>query len=227
MRTAHLPALLLLLASVPPASAADLSKIDRTLKDEPKVQTRSPQYCLLVFGPEAKTRIWLVHDGDVMHVFDSPDGKATKKWRQVKGSHGFYSLGDVWEVDGKTRHRNLHVRIGERPYVWLNVEGMGRMRAGWDRNGKLAFASSAKEAPVIHFNGPVTMDLFREQEPFRSGAHECLNVVVGMRGVGPGTFATIDCSAYPKNGWPTAVIEFPAKKEGDKPIAVPVTLSDD
>jgi hypothetical protein len=44
------------------ALAADLSKIDRTIKKEPKYKGK-PKYCLLVFGPEAKTRIWLVLDG--------------------------------------------------------------------------------------------------------------------------------------------------------------------
>jgi hypothetical protein len=41
-----------------PAMAADLSKIDRTLAKEPKYQSKA-KYCLLVFGPQAKTRVWL------------------------------------------------------------------------------------------------------------------------------------------------------------------------
>jgi len=40
------------------SSGADLTKIDRSIKKEPAYQGE-PKYCLLVFGPEAKTRIWL------------------------------------------------------------------------------------------------------------------------------------------------------------------------
>jgi hypothetical protein len=37
------------------ANAADLSKVDRTIKKEPTYKGK-PQYCLLAFGPEAKTK---------------------------------------------------------------------------------------------------------------------------------------------------------------------------
>src|SRR3954471_2091261 len=97
MRTDQLLFAPLLLLAAVPANAADLSKIDRTLKDEPKYATKTPKYCLVAFGPEAATRVWLVRDGDVLHVLDSPDGKAAKRWRQVKGSYNSFSPGAVWE----------------------------------------------------------------------------------------------------------------------------------
>src|SRR5215217_3380411 len=102
MRPSHLfPAMLLVVAGLTPASAADLSKIDRSLKDEPTYHTDSPKHCLLVFGQDARTHVWLVHDGDVMHVYASPDGKATKAWRQVRAVSGsYFRLGDVWEDGG-------------------------------------------------------------------------------------------------------------------------------
>jgi hypothetical protein len=36
----------------------------RLFKKEPRYQSHSPGYCLLLFGPDAKTRVWLVLDGD-------------------------------------------------------------------------------------------------------------------------------------------------------------------
>jgi hypothetical protein len=42
-----------------------LSGVDRTLTREPAYRSGS-RYCLLVFGPEAKTRVWLVQDGDIL-----------------------------------------------------------------------------------------------------------------------------------------------------------------
>src|SRR5262249_52343492 len=142
MRPSHLlPAALLVAAGLTPASAADLTKIDRTLKDEPTYNTKSPTYCLLVFGQEAATRVWLVRDGDVMHVLASPDGKAAKKWRQVKAQYTSFALGDVVAEDGKTRYKNLRFNANTRyPRFFVMVDGR-RQSAGWDRRGKLEFAA--------------------------------------------------------------------------------------
>ena len=40
------------------AQAVDLTKIPRVIAKEPAYQGK-PKYCLLVFGPEAKHRVWL------------------------------------------------------------------------------------------------------------------------------------------------------------------------
>jgi hypothetical protein len=220
-----LSAALLVAVGLTPASAADITKIDRTLKDEPKYTTPTPTYCLLVFGPEAKTRIWLVQDGDILHVLDSPDGKAPKRWRQVKGSYGTFAVGDVREDGGQTIYKNLRY-LSRAPYnkLWVVVEGK-RQIAGSDRSGKLEFAKTASAAPIVHFNGPLTLDLFFDQEPLRTGNSE-LTAVVGTPGVGPGTFAMLFTDAYPKGKWPTAHMELPAK-EGGKPIVMKVTLAEE
>ncbi|HEV3256231.1 MAG TPA: hypothetical protein VG013_05070 [Gemmataceae bacterium] len=77
MRFLRLPLLCLALLSwAAPASPADLSKIDRSIKQEPAYQGK-PTYCLLVFGPEAKTRAWLVVDGDVLYIDRHADGDLT------------------------------------------------------------------------------------------------------------------------------------------------------
>lgn len=228
MRTAHFSfAALLLLAGIPTAGAADLALIDRTLIDEPIYQTATPTYGLLVFGREAKTRVWLVHDGTTLHINDSPDGVAAPRWRKVIGSGTNFTIGDIVEDGGKIRHTRLYFRVNPvRPMLWVNIDGVGLQRAGWDREGKFAFAATAEEAPVIHFNGPATMDLFRDQGAFRPGDTGSLDVVVGTPGIGPGTFAAYTCSAYPKGAHPRAVIEFPPHKPGG-PLVSRIALDDD
>src|SRR5262245_7872130 len=71
-----------------PVYAADLSKIDRKIGKEPAYESQSkPKYCLVVFGPEAKTRVWLVLDGDVLYVDRNGDGDLTgEDERILKGS---------------------------------------------------------------------------------------------------------------------------------------------
>ena len=49
----------------PQVSGGDLAKIERSIKKEPAYKS-TPRYCLLVFGPEADKRVWLVLDGDVL-----------------------------------------------------------------------------------------------------------------------------------------------------------------
>jgi hypothetical protein len=64
---------------VPAATAdADLSKLDRTIKKEPEYRTKSPRYCLLVFGPEARTKVWLVLDGDSLYIDRNGNGNLTE-----------------------------------------------------------------------------------------------------------------------------------------------------
>ena len=48
-------------------SPTDLSKIDRTIRKEPAYKGK-PEYALLVFGPDAKKRVWVVRDGDVTEM---------------------------------------------------------------------------------------------------------------------------------------------------------------
>jgi hypothetical protein len=42
------------------------------------VYRQPPRYCLLVFGPGAKTRVWLVLDGDVLYADRNGDGDLTQ-----------------------------------------------------------------------------------------------------------------------------------------------------
>jgi hypothetical protein len=59
------------------AWGADLTKIDRKIAKEPVYQNK-PKYCLIVFGPEAKFRAWLVRDGKVLYVDTKGNGDLTE-----------------------------------------------------------------------------------------------------------------------------------------------------
>jgi len=62
--------------------AADLTKIDRKIAKEPAYQSK-PRYCLLVFGPVAKTRVWIVLDGDTLYVDRNGNGDLTEEGEKV------------------------------------------------------------------------------------------------------------------------------------------------
>src|SRR5712692_6505008 len=86
-----LVAAVLLLA--PLARAADLAKVERKIAKEPAYQTKTPRYCLLVFGLDAKTRVWLVLDGDVLYVDRNGNGDLNEENEKIV-------LGDCREFPG-------------------------------------------------------------------------------------------------------------------------------
>jgi hypothetical protein len=107
--------ILLLLLFVPwaaPASGADLSAIPRTIAKEPVYQTKAPRYCLVVFGPEAKTRVWLVVDGDTLYVDRNGSGDLTEAGKKVSlpgpaDKARVFQAGEV--TDGTLKHTGLTV----------------------------------------------------------------------------------------------------------------------
>jgi hypothetical protein len=104
---------LLLAAAMLPATAAaaDLAKIDRTLRKEPAYKN-APKYCLLVFGPKADFHVWLVQDGDVLYVDRNGNGDLTDKDDQVKAKNagGDFHMFEAGSVsDGTLTHTGLAV----------------------------------------------------------------------------------------------------------------------
>jgi hypothetical protein len=76
-------ATLLLILSPLAAWAVDLAKIERTAIKLPEMRSDAVEYCLLVFGPEAAKRVWLVHDGDVLYVDRNSNGDLTEPNERV------------------------------------------------------------------------------------------------------------------------------------------------
>src|SRR5713226_9808185 len=72
----------------------DLTKIERKILSEPEYVAKKQQYCLLVFGPEAKHRVWLVHDADILYVDRNGDGKLNQIGERLVGDHsGRFKVG--------------------------------------------------------------------------------------------------------------------------------------
>ncbi len=118
------------------AGAADLSKIDRTIAKEPAYKNK-PKYCLLVFGQHAKTRVWLVQDGDVLYVDRNANGDLTDKEERVAlkpGSKDYhvFEAGDI--RDGKLTHTKLTVSHGLASAEYVgNAKEMERIKSQGDK----------------------------------------------------------------------------------------------
>jgi hypothetical protein len=79
-------ALLVLMTAGQPAAGVDLSKVERRVVREPVYETGKPKCCLLVFGPQAKTRVWLVLDGKALFADRTGKGDLTGPEKRLQGS---------------------------------------------------------------------------------------------------------------------------------------------
>jgi hypothetical protein len=150
------------------AASSGLPTFDRKLVKEPKY-SQAPKYFLLVFGPEAKTSIWCVLDGNkILYVDRNGNGDLTEGDERLvlNEEEKQFLVGDITEKDGKTRHRNLRVQPltgraqkGSDGYVMIDVEIRGRymMFTTIEMNPAMA---RPQDAPVRHLGGPLSVDLF-------------------------------------------------------------------
>ncbi len=115
------------------AEVLDLTRVDRSLPREPAYKA-TPGYCLLVFGPKARQRVWLVLDGDTLYVDRNGNGDLTEKgervavppWQPVRGQPAVVAerrieAGDL-HVGGLTHARLVVMQTRYRRRITPAVE---------------------------------------------------------------------------------------------------------
>jgi hypothetical protein len=124
-----LPLLFLCILFSPQLHAADLTKIERSIRKEPNYQSKTPRYCLLVFGPEAKKHVWLVLDGKTLYVDLNGNGDLTEQGEKFAAKKGLDTLNeDVFDVEeirvGARTHKNLTLIVRKVDYLVGNYPEM-------------------------------------------------------------------------------------------------------
>lgn len=236
MRVLHPPLMLLLLPVA--VQATDLSKVDRTIRKEPAYKAK-PQYCLLVVGPKAQDRVWLVQDGPTLFVDRNGNGDLTEKGERFEAKSGSSNFTEYPPVEldlkgGKYRLEFVDCTLSSEagaqhlPRITLTCSDKKAYGAWGDETGPLTLAGSAKEAPVLHFGGPLQMG-FEVQHPLvKKGADAYeLSVGVGTQGLGTGSFVHLKYwnDAVPEKSQPSAVLEFPSGP-GKPPVRVETVLKE-
>jgi hypothetical protein len=207
------------------AGAVDLSKIERQIAKEPSYASKNVKYCLLVFGPEAEKRVWLAWDGKDLHVDCNGNGVLTDEGEKIAGPRRppeedeNIQLSPV-ALSAFGSRCTLEVAL-EKETCFLTLEGEGMHR----HYASPKLAGTAAKAPIVHFNGPLTMAL-SERELFCSDKPSELFAVVGTPGLGEDSFASIGHSAVPEKAHPTAELEFPAASADAKPLRVTIELAE-
>ena len=100
--------------------AVDLTRLDRTIRKEPAYHA-VPRYALLVIGPRAEYRAWLVVDGDdVAYVDRNGDGDLTEPGERVDLDR---EATDRIKLGGSDAYKAMHVfPLGEVAGTKLNFQ---------------------------------------------------------------------------------------------------------
>src|SRR5262245_39338857 len=227
------------------APAAELMKVERAIRKEPAYKTKDPRYCLLVFGPKADYRVWLVLDGNTLYVDRNGNGDLTEPGESTTPEEGntdpcSFKPITIFRPDGKTEEELSFALYGWFDYKAgkdtasvspsVSVWWEGRWFGCWgDETGPCVWGRKPEDAPVLHVGGPLRMGFETRAEYAleRKGAGEFeLKVGVGTKGLGKGAFVHLSYArgAIPEGVYPTADLEFPSKTPGGKPVQVRAVL---
>jgi hypothetical protein len=213
--------------------------IERTIVREPVYRHR-PRYCLLVFGPEARTRVWLVLAGDRLYVDRNGNGDLTEGGECVRKEATpwdgritvDFTVGSICAAGGESVYRGIALQEivedgGPMAFVFARHRGR-RCYTGRDASGRLRFGATPGAAPIVHIGGPLRMGLATRERSapvrFVRGAVTELCASVGTPGLGAGTFLALRYVHVPADKHPVAEVEFPRRGAGGPPIQVRVAL---
>lgn len=122
------------------ADAADLSKVDRSVGKWPKLN--APKYCLLVFGPDAKARSWLIQDGDTLYVDRKGDSDLTAPECRVEAKQkdktfvsfeaGKLAIGGLTHDDLTVTQMRIDEDLAGSPEEFQRLKGAGSEAWVWN-----------------------------------------------------------------------------------------------
>ena len=174
-------------------------------------------------GPEAKTRVWMVLDRskpdapyDVLYADLNANGDLREaeeriagetEWIAGGGANARFALPDFKDPATGDKHTQFRLEIyhnSGRPMYMLELKWKGTlpMRGGYPEDGTagyMRFAESAKEAPIIWFNGDGPLRFQRwYSDRLRIGKEDDLRLFLGQQGVGRSTFCAFSTHVLPE-----------------------------
>jgi hypothetical protein len=155
-------ALVVGLGLVGACSAADLAKVSRTIAKEPTYKSKSPEYLLLAFGPDASERVWIVRDGNTLYVDRNGNGDLTDPGEAIQAKkrdggdpdmdgRGF-DVGEI-TVGGRT-HKGLVVGTGPLAAMTEELRNQPHARELLKADPKTQIATLTLEVQHPTLRGP-------------------------------------------------------------------------
>jgi hypothetical protein len=211
--------------------AADLTRIDPGIGKEPRYQSTSPKYCLLVFGPETKTRVWLILDGDTLYVDRNSNGDLTEEDERVQGDGKQFNAGEIANRAGKAKYDHLRLQWLEPPekqerLCMVSLE----VRDKYRQYGCVHFSDRPQDAPVLFFDGPLTMGCADSDKQALNLAAKGSQINAWIETPSPekqrgGTVFLEHSKGVPCDVHPMATIEFPNQDPKGEPLTITAVLN--
>jgi hypothetical protein len=210
------------------SGAVDYSKIDRAIKKEPAYQSKSPKYALLLFGPEAAVRVWVVLDGETIYLDRNADGDLTGTTKRFAKDSDCKDI-EIADPDGKTRYLIKgvsHFTEGKPETTQLMVSVTIQGPITYQQYCDVAVQDSPQKANLAHFHGPLTMEPRKiswklpPKLALRSGENPVdLPGNVGTMNEKYGCWVVVRThnskgGTFPKEIFPVVDVEFPPKTPG-------------
>jgi hypothetical protein len=236
------------LLAAAPAGAFDLSKVERKIVKEP-IYKHKPKYALLVFGPEAKLRVWAVMDGPTLYLDRNGDGDLTATDEHFETEADCKNI-ELADPDGKTKYlitavqsdytvftevaRKRRAAEGIPPQLTVNVDIKGPV--GYRQYCDAQMRDDPRKSAIAHFHGPLTMGpvtIYWKLPPdlvLHTGAKpRDLSGYAGTMSAEHGCWVVVRSDVggpldLPKNVLSVVDVEFPAKQPGAPPIRKRFTL---
>jgi hypothetical protein len=215
------------------ASAQDVRKIKPTVAKEPHYASKSQWYCLLLFGPEAKAKVWLILDGDKLYVDRNGNGDLTEPGESFTRAPGddFFRIPDLAIGDAKKKYADL--RVNWRP-TGITARGEFHLHVILRVNDHEqvaivpAKAEKAAKATLLHFDGPLKpyfqIEPFKPQEHFTRGKEQLLGVRLATTHPGVEWVNVSSEKGIPADVHPVVEIVFPGKVSDAKRTTIRVQL---
>lgn len=242
--------LALLFLSATLTHAVDLSKIERTVKKHPFTkpeQRDSVGWVLLVFGEEAKTRMWVAVNGQTMAQDRNFDGDLTDDKLNNATSNNTFELGPITDPDTKVTYKNVRLRVHPRHEFSVHLIVPGKYEQSVE---PMPFGKSPETAPIVHLDGPLTVGMFTRvkgklvmpEKPeelafYRSQANNRIVIFVGTPNYGTKAMPTcvMSCSEgefrehinLNETFYPKAIIELPNADPKGAPHRITTRIDDD
>jgi hypothetical protein len=193
-----------------------------------------PEYCWLLFGPDAKVRVLVRLEGETVSLDHYANGKPTGRKEHFRNRSECENI-TLADPDGKTsyvitRMSGSVVKAGvpTELFVHVDINGSVNYRQYCDI---MEMTDDPETARLAHFHGPLTVEVRKLYWKIPPGL--CLQrgnkptdifVNIGTMDAEKGCWVVVrthdekNRPAFPKGVHPFVDVEFPPKKEADPSI---------
>jgi len=191
------------------------------------------EYCLLLFGPEAESRVWVEVHGRAVFLHRNKLGASAESVSYVDRQFAQIRNVEIFGTDGETRYviTGLSVEPAgnqSRRHLMIDVDVKGP--AEFQQYCDVELRADPTDSAVAHFGGPLTAGPRTINWKLSDGLKLVtgdkptdLFMNIGTMDADRGCWVVVrthqgDKPVFPDNVHPMVEVEFPSKSSGGEPV---------